>query len=512
MSKEKAARAGAWSALDIVLRQGVQFVVSIVLARLLLPSDFGLIGLLTFFTALSITFVQGGLSMALIQRQDSSHEEESAVFWCNLGAALAFTLVLIVAAPWIARFYQEPLLHPLMFVASAQIVLSALGAVQNALLNRQLRFDLIMKTGILSSLVSGAVGIVMAVLNYGAWALAMQMLVMAAISTASLWWVSDWRPALRFRLASIRDLFGFGAFVSLSSILEVVHTNGFSLVIGKFYGVRDVGLLTRASGIQALPAGIISQIISRTALPLFAARAADPDALLRGFQLSVRLAMVVSVPMMVGLALLSNEVILILLGDAWSEAAPLLRVIAIGGILLPLHIFNLQLLLARGDSKQFLKLELQKKVLGVVFIGVGCFFGILGVAYATVVFSFYSLWINARPTKRDFGFGAIKQLIDLRGIFAAAAFMAGVVLALKWLVALPIVAKFVMLVAAGAIAYLCFGLLLSIQSFVEAREIAISLLRRRATTIDRSQVIGVPVRPEAEGGTGMETLISERPH
>jgi teichuronic acid exporter len=504
MSKEKAARAGAWSALDIILRQGVQFGVSVALARLLRPADFGLIGLLGFFTALSTTFVQGGLSMALIQRHDTSHAEETAVFWCNLGAAVIFSLILVAAAPWIAQFYGEPLLGPLMFVAGAQIVLSALGAVHGALLNRALRFDLIMKTGIVSSLASGGVGVAMAVLGYGAWALAVQMLVMAAIGTAALWWVSDWRPALRFRFSEIRRLLGFGAFVSLSNMLEVLHGNGFALVIGKLYGVRDLGLLTRATGVQALPAGIVTQIISRMALPLFAARASDPQALRRGFRTSVHLAMMVSAPMMAGLAVLSHEVVLILFGEAWSETAPLLIVIAAGGILLPLHVFNLQLLLAQGDSRQFLKLELQKKLLGVIFVGIGCLFGIAGVAWSSVAYSFASLWINARPTKRLFGLGAVAQLFDLRGIFTATAFMMAVVLTLKWSLVLPLVPKFIVLIAAGMVAYLAFGLIARLESFVEARAIGMSLLKTRAAKVDPSQTIGPPLHPAVLTGAGVD--------
>ncbi|HEX8412646.1 MAG TPA: oligosaccharide flippase family protein, partial [Sphingomicrobium sp.] len=158
MSVERATRAGAWSALDIVLRQGVQFVVSIILARLLSPADFGLMALLTFFTSLSITFVQGGLSMALVQRQDTTREEESAVFWINLAASTVFGVLLVLIAPFLAKFYGEPMLRPLLFVAAAQVVLSALGAVQTALLTRTLRFDQLTKTGIVSSLVSGGLG------------------------------------------------------------------------------------------------------------------------------------------------------------------------------------------------------------------------------------------------------------------------------------------------------------------------------------------------------------------
>ncbi len=384
MTVEKAARAGVWSAADIVLRQGLQFGVSVILARLLSPEDFGLMTLLAFFSSLSIIFVQGGLSTALVRQPNTTREEESAVFWCNLFASGVFALLLIAIAPAVARFYGLPLLQPLMFVAAAQVVLSALGAVHTALLSRSLRFDKLAFTGLLSSLISGVMGVAAALAGYGVWSLAVQLIAMAVIGSASLWWVSDWRPQLRFRLSSLRALFGFGAYLSISSALETIYGNLFVLILGKFYGPRDVGYFSRAHGVQSLPTGIITAIVGRTVLPLFAERMADADATRRGFKLSLSFMMLLTLPIMVGLSLVSDLVILTLFGAKWMPAAPVLAIAAWGGALTPLHVLNLNLLLARGGSKRFLKLELQKKLIGVVIVGVGCFYGIIGVAYAEI--------------------------------------------------------------------------------------------------------------------------------
>jgi teichuronic acid exporter len=479
MSMEKAARAGAWSALDIVLRQGVQFVVSIVLARILAPADFGLIALLTFFTSLSVTFVQGGLTEALVRHQDSTHEEESAVFWCNLAAATVFVAILLPLAPRLARFYEQPLLAPLLYIASAQIVLSALGAVQTALLSRTLRFDQLTKVGIVASLVSGAAAVAAAMMNLGVWALAIQLVTLAAVSTAVLWWITEWRPALRFRLSSIGHLYHFGFFLSLSSVLDVLYGSGFALVIGKVYGVRDLGLLNRASAIQALPTGIISTIITRTALPLFAARANDPGALRRGMKMALSLAMLLSLPMMVGLALLSDLVIVTLFGQKWLPAAPLLAIIAVGGAMIPLHVFNLQVLLAQGNSRSFLSLELQKKVIGIACLCIGSFFGIVGFAYSSIVAHLFGLAINARPTKKSLNYGIMAQVWDLRDILAANMFMVLVVLLLRWNTAFAPTLELLILSAAGAAAYAGFGLILRLPSFTEAHNIARLLLNNR---------------------------------
>jgi O-antigen/teichoic acid export membrane protein len=478
MTKERAAHAGAWSALDIILRQGVQFGVSIVLARLLAPEDFGLIALLAFFTSLSITFVQGGLSLALVQKQETTLEEESAVFWFNLLASFVFAVAMVAMARPVAQFYGQPLLRPLMAVAAFQVVLSALGAVQTALLTRGLQFNQLTKTGIVSSLASGGVGVGGAIAGMGVWALAAQMVTAAGVNTAALWSVSDWRPAWRMRISSIRGLATFGANISISSILEVIYSNGFLLVIGKAYGIRDLGIWNRATGVTSLPTNVISQIIARTALPLFAERASEPDALLRGFRLAVGLSMLLSLPLMVGLCLLSDLVILALFGPKWIEAAPILSITALSGAFIPLQVLNLNLLLAVGDSKRFLRIELWKKLFGILIVGTGCFFGILGVAYAALFISLVAFVINARPTGEMIAYGFVGQLKDLTGIFCAAALMALSVWSIRMVLPLPPWPALAALTAIGGMVYFGAGALFRMQQFIEAFYLAKLLVVR----------------------------------
>jgi O-antigen/teichoic acid export membrane protein len=482
MSVKAAAHAGAWSALDIILRQGLQFFVSVVLARLLTPADFGLIALLTFFTSLSVTFVQGGLSLALVQRQGTTLDEETAVFWCNLVASLVLGGIFIAIAPLLASFYGAPVLQPLMFVAAAQVVLSALAAVQTALLTRELRFDQLTKTGILSSVFSGAVGVGMAFWGWGVWALAAQLISASAATAAALWWVSAWRPAARVRMSAVRSLARFGAHISLSSVLEVVYSNGFLLVIGKLYGLRDLGIWSRATGVSSLPTSIIAQIIGRTALPLFASRASDPEALRRGMRMALGLAMLISLPIMVGLCVLSQEVILALFGEKWIDAAPLMAVTALSGMLIPLQTLNLNLLLALGDSRRYLRIEIQKKVYGIIIVGAGCFFGMIGIAWSAFVISIVAYYLNAQPAKELIGYGPAKQMLDLGGIGLCALVMGAAVFGLQQYLALPPWTALAVMIPAGAIIYAGAGLLLRIRHFQEALELAKLMgakLRRR---------------------------------
>ncbi len=486
MSVAKATSAGAWSALDIVLRQVVQFGVSVLLARLLSPDDFGIIAIIGFFSSLSIVFVQGGLTLALVQRTETTHDQENAVFWTNLCAGVLFALLIIVVAPTVASFYEYPVLSALMYVAAAQVVLSAFGAVHTALLTRSLRFDLLTRTGILSSLSSAAAATWAALAGWGVWALAVQLIVTALVGTIALWWVSDWRPTWRTRFGTIRNLYRFGFHLSVSSILEVLHAHGFTLVIAKIYGPTELGYLARAANTQSLPTGIISQIIARTALPLLSARADDRDALLRGFRAAVSLAMLLSVPLMAGLAVLSDLVIFVVFGEKWMPAAPVLKLLAISGIVAPLHVLNLQLLLAVGDSRSYLKLEIYKKIASVACIGVGCFFGIIGVAYSILLLTLISFVINARPAEASIGYGPVRQLIDLRGIAAAALFMSAGVYGLKSVIVLPPLPLLAVLVAAGGLLYLAFGLAFRVRAFSEALALVADVLHRRPAFLRRS--------------------------
>lgn len=453
MTARKAAQAGLWSSLDIVLRQGVGFVVSIILARLLMPSDFGIVALLAFFSSLSVVFVQGGLTTALVQKQITSRDEESSAFWWNLAASALFAAVLVGAAPFIASLYGYGILELLMPLVAAQVVFSALGAVQTALLTRALRFDQLTIAGVVSSTISGALGVGAAISGAGVWALAIQMTSLAAINSIVLWIVSDWRPVWHYRFGTIGPLFRFGLPLSLSSALDVINAQGFALIIGKLHGVHDLGLFSRAAGTQIFPSTILSTIIGRVALPLFAQRADDRDALKRGVRMAIRLGMLLNVPAMAGLAILSDLVILVLFGEKWLPAAPILSILAIGGMLLPLHVINLQLLLAQGRSGLFFKVEIVKKAVGLIAMIVGSLYGIEGLAYSTVVTSVTSFLINTHYTRLSLGYGAIGQLRDVAGAFLLSALMCGVVLAVRLPPGLPPILQLGLLAGLGAAVY-----------------------------------------------------------
>lgn len=483
MTRRSVARAGAWSAFDIGMRQAVTFGVSVVLARLLRPADFGIIALLTFFSSLSIIFVQGGLSEALIQRQATSRDEESAVFWWNFGASLIFGAILLALGPLVAGVYGHAILVPLMGVAALQTIFAALSAVQTALMTRDLRFDLLARAGVTSSVVSAVAAIGAAVAGAGVWALAIQLLVSAATNTVMLWAGSAWRPTFHLRFSTIRHMLGFGGWLSLSSGLEVFYSQGFALLLGKIYGVRELGLFNRAASTQQLPANLFSGIIGRVAFPLFAARKEDPAGLRRGLLLAVRLAMLVNVPLMAALCLLSDLVIQVLFGDKWLPAARVLSILAGSGLLFPLQVLNLQVLLALGESRVYFKLEIIKKVIGVCLVIAGSFLGIEGLAYSMVTLALVALFVNVEPVRRGIGVGVWTQVVELRGVIVATAVMIVVVALVRpWLPAAPFV-RLPLLTAIGGCCYLGLGFGARLHGFHEAWALVTELRRGNSPVV-----------------------------
>lgn len=478
----QAASASLWAAVELLFRQGFQFVVSVILARLLAPEVFGVVVLLSFFTGLSNVFVQG-LTLGLVQAADTTADEESAAFWTNMIAAALFSAVLLAAAGAIARFYGQPVLAPLMVAAVLQIVITALGAVHSALLTRALEARKLMKVGVVSSIAAGIAGIGAALAGYGVWALALQGITAAALTSGLLWAVHPWRPALRWRLGALGRLWKFGSWISLSTLLEVIYTQGFALLLGKFYGVREVGFFSRAGATAQLPANILTMLVTRLALPLFSARSDDAAAVRRGARMANGMAMLVNLPAMAGLSLLAPDIIVLLFGERWLPSAAILAILAAGAAVAPMHVINLQIILARGESNLYFRLEIIKKVIGVICLLGGSFFGIYALAWSGVLFAFIAIGINAYPNRRAIGYGVFRQMADLKGLLPPTLAMCAAVILARWLLHWPSIAEVPALILIGAGAYVLSGFALRIALFDDARMIGADLLRGRRAAV-----------------------------
>jgi len=476
--------AGTWNAVDIVIRQGFNFLAMLVLARLLAPEDFGVISLVSFFSSIIIAVLQTGLGTALIQKSSISQAEESAAFWWSLIASAAVALALVFAGPVIADYYDLPVLAPLMGVASAHIVLTALSSVQSALLARELRFAVLAKAGIGSTLLSGVLAISAAAIGAGVWSLAIQLLSAALLNSILVWHFSGWRPVGHFSIATLRPLLAFGGYLSVSNFLEVAYTQGFAVIIGKRYGATELGLYNRASALQLVPSSAIAVILSRIALPMLSERAVDEQQLLLTFRRLIRFAMFMNVPLMCGMAVLADQIVLVLYGPHWASAGPILAILSLGAALLPLHAINLQLLLAQGRPDAFFWIEIAKKIVGLTCVVIGSFEGLIGLAWGAVIASLLALFMNTYMTKRNLNFGLLPQLADLADIFLCSGVMVAVVLICRMNIDLPLIASLPLFVTIGAGTYFALGMVLRLRSFREASEVGAALLQRRRVRIE----------------------------
>lgn len=480
---QDAARAGMWSGVDLLLRQGLQFAVTVTLARFLAPQEFGIVALLAVFTGLWTVLLEGGANTALIRTRSSTHVQESSVFWFNLAAGLLCAALLLLIAPLVARFYAIPLLVPLMSVTAVQVVLVSLGSIQTALLVRALRFRSLVLVGLGSTIVSGSLAVALAISGFGVWALSLQALAGAAATTIGLWLASRWRPAARFSFSEARALFRFGSHIVISGVLDVLYTQGFALLIGKMHGVRDVGLYARAQNTQALPTGIVAGIIGRVTLPVLATRVDDPEGLRRAVSRATRLAMALSMPLAIGLASLADAAVFLLYGPAWAPAGPILCVLAIAASFYPHAIILQHGILAQDKSQAYLNLIMAKQALALATMVVGSFFGIMGLAYSQIFNGIGGTLLNAAAARRHIGYGFGDQARDLGGVVAIAAAMG---LAIAWLRAVtefPPHLDAAVFIPAGAAIYVLLALVFRVGPVLEALQLSGTMLRGLAARL-----------------------------
>ncbi len=434
-SESEAKRATFWSLADTLLRQGVQFAATIVLARLLTPSEFGVIAIASFFTATARVLADGGFAVALIQRPRLSQVEKSTAFWINLTSSIGLAVVVVLLASEIARFYDASTLAHIMPAVALSIPLTALGSVQTALLNRSLNLKPIALSGGIGAIGSGAVAIIMAWLGFGVWALAVQMILASALSTAVLWIASEWVPSFEFSARAARSLFRFGGFVFLAQISDTIYTRAYAVVLGRGYSAFDVGLYNRADSAQQFSVALLSSTINRITLPLFSRVAHDLERFSATVRRVSRLSMLANVPLMLGLAACAQPLVRLLFGPQWVDAVPVFQILSLAGLVWPLHVINLQILLSRGNSGRYFSVEVAKKPIGIGLLIGGAFFGIQGVALGQLVFAVIALVINTWIGGRSMGYGLLRQLADVLPITLIAAPLALAAYALSGILA-----------------------------------------------------------------------------
>lgn len=419
-----------WSSADLTVRLGIHFVVSILLARILTPTDFGIFALVMFFVAISQILVDRGFATVIVQRSVDSAEEQTAIFWYTILLSLLIAAIMFLIAPSFARFFGHPVLQPLLYLSAVVVPLNALASVPTALLQRELRFDVIAKSGLTASILSGVSAVAAASFGAGVWSFAIQAALYSILNSILIWGMGRWSPLRHMHLRRGRDLIGFGSFVTIAGLLDVLYIHGSSLIIGRLHGAADLGFYNRAQNLQNLPGGILAAIVNRVALPLFA-KMEDASALKGHMRMVQGAIMLINLPLMAALIVLPDLLIEVLYGPKWLFAAPILAILAFGGALFPLQMVNMQVVLSQGRSGIVLKVEVAKKLIGLASLVIGSFYGLIGLAIGQALSVYIGFGINAVVAGRVMGYGIVGQLRDLVGVTVITAVMTGVLLIVR---------------------------------------------------------------------------------
>lgn len=449
-----------WAAVQQFGRMGISFVSNIVLARLLMPEDYGTIGMLTIFIAVSTVFIDSGLGNALIQKKNADEMDYSTIFFFNLGMSVFLYFLLFFAAPAIARFYDTSILCDLIRIYGLVLIINSLSLIQNARLRKQLNFKSLTVSTLIAVIVSTIVGIYLAYKGYGVWSLIMMNLVEPAVRTILLWFQCKWLPKLAFSFASLRSLFRFGGFLLANSLLFTLRRNVLSLVLGKLYTARDLGMYSQAKKLEEIPITSISSIIEQVSFPVFSKLQDDRDRFKQMQRRSLLLLAFICFPLMFLLTVVAEPLIVFLFTDKWIDAVPYLQVLCFMGVFVCLQAVNANVINAMGHSRLYFKWSVYKTVFLFILIWVGHYWGIIGLLTSLVIYHFIVYVINAVLASNITQYTLWQQIKDLLPIALISSLIALVVWFLHYMISNNIALLFIQ-----SVIYL--GLYLSVYLVVD---------------------------------------------
>lgn len=411
--KDKTSKGLLWSAVERFSVQGIQFLVMLVMARLLTPEDYGLVGMAAVFNAIAGSLVDSGFSQALIRKQNRTDLDKSTVFYFNIIVSTVLYGVIYVMVPYVSDFYEMPSLTWVVRMICLVCVINSFGVVQRAEFTTKLDFKSLTVSTLLASAVSGCIGIYMALSGYGVWALVTQQVVSAVITNLVLWILSKWRPLVVFSWESFHDLFSFGSKLMLSGLLDTTYKQIYPMVIGKLFSSDSLGNYNRASHFAQFPSSNLTSIMQRVTYPVLCGIQNEDDRLRTIYRKFLKVSAFVVFPLMMLLSALSFPMIDVLIGEKWRYCSELLQIICFAMMWYPIHAINLNLLQVKGRSDLFLKLEIIKKILGIVVLVASAPFGLVAMCYAKIGSSIICLVINTYYTGKLINVGFIKQMYDL---------------------------------------------------------------------------------------------------
>ena len=484
--KDQAISGVLWSSIGKFSSMGIEFIVGIILARLLTPQEFGLIATIVVVIALSQVFINSGFSQALIRKQDCTQKDYSTAFFFNFAVGVFLFAILNVTSGPISRFYSNPELKPLIQVLGIGLIISSFTLIQSTKLIKRIDFKLQTKISVIASLISGITAVIMALRGFGVWSLVVKSLIKQVITSILLWSWNRWKPDWVFSLQSFKALFSFGSKLLLSGLIATFFSNIYYIVIAKYFSAANLGFYTRAELFINLPSQNISDVITSVGYPVLAKLQHDPDQLKSAFKSIMTSTFFVVSILMFGMAAVSHSLVLTLLGEKWKESIFFTQLLCFVGLMYPLNSININLLNVVGRSDLYLKLQLIAQLISIPIIVVGVFLGIKFLIYGICFNSFFAYFYFSKVSSKFSGYKFTEQVADLLKPFLLASFMGVIVFLVGYLTSFKPLFTLILQVTVGmAIVFLC-GELFRLKEYMVIKSIFVQKYRKlflKASTV-----------------------------
>lgn len=477
--KEKAITGVFWNSISNFASLGIEFIVGIVLARLLTPKEFGLIGTITVVIVLSEVFVNSGFSQAIVRKQDCTQKDYSTAFFFNLAIGILFFLILLLTAEPISSFFKNAELKPIIQVLGVGLIIRALTLIQSAKLTKRIDFKLQTKISVISSTISGGIAIAFAMYGFGVWSLVIKSLTNKSLASILLWSWNKWKPDFVFSKKSFKELFGFGSKLLLSGLIGTFLNNINYLLIAKYFTAQELGYFTRAEMFKNLPSQNVSAVVTGVGYPVLATIQDDKVQMKMVFRKMLVNAFFVIVILMAGMAAIAKALILTLIGEQWLPSVVLLQMLCVLGIMVPLNSMNVNILNVVGRSDLYLKLQLITQVLVIPNIFVGVFFGIKALIVGMIVIGLIGYVIFNYESNKVLNYPIKEQLRDVAPAFLLAIFMGIIVFSIQLLTNFSPIFTLIIQLSTGATIVVIAGEFLKMKEYLFLKNTLFDKLRKK---------------------------------
>lgn len=410
---DKTIKGVGWNSIDRIANYGIGFIVGIVLARLLSPEEYGLIGIIGIFVAIFNIILDSGLSTALIRKDGVTESDYCTVFWTNLVLSFLLTVTLFLCAPLISNFFQRPELTPYIHVMSFILIINALSITQQTLLTKRIDFKTQTKISLIAQTLSGVIGIIMAYQGFGVWALVTQQLSSRLLTTILLWFFNKWWPHLIFSWVSFKNLFSFSWKLLVAQVMGTLFNQIYQAVIGKVYSPQTLGQYTRAQQYGQLVSCSVGDVVLKVSLPVMSSIQNEDERLLRAFRVIIKTTILISSVLLIGMSACAKSLIYVLIGEQWLPCVPMMQILGFSFMIYPLHQININMLIVQGRSDINLLLQVVKCALAVGPVLIGIYVGIYPMIISSVLISWFTLFLNSYYSGKKFHYTWWMQLKDI---------------------------------------------------------------------------------------------------